>query len=259
MYLKAIIGKAASGNQRPTEASNSAVTRSSDVMKYASLFSLIFLLAGTALSADEMRPATFDHPEEKERLGTRIEFPEVSKDMSTMIHCYSQISTRGKMKESGCYQRDNPDMPFLVAILKAAKKATMTPAIINGKARKIYLQFRVEFIAEGESRNIHFYLNPGYAENVEAYGYDHVAAQRVIGKESWQDVCPKRAGYLLLVRAFVGEDGRADNPSIEPIAGIMPTADCQNAIKDTILRSSFAPGFADGVPVPSSYVEQFGN
>ena len=177
-------------------------------MKYASLFSLFCLLAGTALSADEMRPATFDHPEEKERLGTRIEFPEVSKDMSTMIHCYSQISARGKMKESGCYQRNNPDMPFLVATLKAAKKATLTPAIINGKARSIYLQFRVEFVAEGESRNIHFYLNPGYAENVEAYGYDHVAAQRVIGKESWQDVCPKRAGYLLLVRAFVGEDGR---------------------------------------------------
>ena len=228
-------------------------------MKFASFFSLFLMLAGTALSADEMRPATFDHPEEKERLGTRIEFPEVSKDMSTMIHCYSQISARGKMKESGCYQRNNPDMPFLVATLKAAKKATLTPAIINGKARSIYLQFRVEFVAEGESRDIHFYLNPGYAENVEAYGYDHVAAQRVIGKESWQGVCPKRAGYLLLVRAFVGEDGRADNPSIEPIAGIMPTADCQNAIKDTILQSAFTPGFADGVPVPSSYVEQFGN
>ena len=228
-------------------------------MKFASFFSLFFLLAGIALSADEMRPATFDHPEEKERLGTRIEFPEVSKDMSTIIHCYSQISTRGKMKESGCYQRDNPDMPFLIAFLKASKKATLTPAIINGKARKIYLQFRIEFIAEGESRNIHFYLNPGYAENVEAYGYDHIAAQRVIGKESWQDRCPKRAGYQLIVRAFVGEDGRADSPSIQLAAGILPTADCQNAIKDTILQSAFTPAFVDGVPVPSSFVERFGN
>ena len=228
-------------------------------MKYASFFSLVFLLAGTALSAAEMRPATFDHPEEKERLGNRIEFPEVSKDMSTMIHCYSQISTRGKMKESGCYQRNNPDMPFLVAFLKAAKKATLTPAIVNGKASKVYLQFRIEFIAEGENRNINFYLNPAYAENVEAYGPDHIAAQRVIGKESWQDICPKRAGYLLLVRAFVGEDGRADNPSIEPLAGIMPTADCQNAIMDTILRSAYTPAFSDGVAVPSSYMESFGN
>lgn len=228
-------------------------------MKLAGIFGPLILLAGIAVSAQEMRPATFDHPEEKKRLGKRIEFPEVSKDMSTMIHCYSQISARGKMKESGCYQKDNPDMPFLVAILKAAKKATLTPAIINGQKRKIYLQFRVEFIAEGESRKIHFYLNPGHAENIEAYGYDHIAAQRAIGKEYWQDVCPKRAGYLLIVRAFVGEDGRADNPSIEPIAGIMPTADCQNAIKDTILQSAFTPAFADGVPVPSSYLERFGN
>ena len=196
MYLKENIIKTTNGNQCLAEASNTALTRSSDVMKCASLLSLFFLLAGTALSADEMRPATFDHPEEKEHLGNRIEFPEVSKDMSTMIHCYSQISARGKMKESGCYQKDNPDMPFLVAILKAAKKATLTPAIVNGKARKIYLQFRVEFVAEGENRNINFYLNPAYAENIEAYGSDHIAAQRVMGKESWQDVCPKRAGYL---------------------------------------------------------------
>ena len=228
-------------------------------MKYAALFSICSLLAGPALSADETRPATFNHPDEKERLGNRIEFPEVTKDMSAMIHCFSQITARGKMKTTGCYQRVNSDTPFAVAIMKAAKKATMIPAVINGQERKIYLQFRVEFIAEGENRDIHFYLNPANAENIEAYGYDHIAAQRVIGKETWQDVCPQRARYLLVVRAFVGEDGRPENPSIERLDGIMPTADCQNAIKDTILQSAFTPAFADGVPVPSSFVETFGN
>lgn len=228
-------------------------------MKYASLISLVFLLAGTALSAAEMRPATFDHPEEKKRLENRIEFPEVSKDMSTILFCYSRISTRGKMQQTGCFQKDNHEMPFLQAFLKAAKKATMVPAIVNGKARNIYLQFRIEFVAEGDGRTINFYLNPPNAENIEAYGNEYIAAQRVIGKEPWQGICPKRAGYRLIVRAFVGEDGRADNPNLEPAAGLTPTADCQNAIRDTILQSEYTPAFDEGVPVPSSYVEMFGN
>lgn len=228
-------------------------------MKYAPHFSALFLLAGIAVSAEEMRPATFEHPDPKDRLENRIEFPEVKADMSTMIHCFSQVTARGKMKTTGCYQKDNFDGPFAIAIMKAAKKATMNPAIINGQEKKIYLQFRVEFIAEGESRKIHFYLNPAYTENIEAYGYDHIAAQRVIGKESWQDVCPQRARYIVIVRAFVGEDGRPGNPSIEPINGIMPTPDCQNAIKNTILQSAFTPAFADGVPVPSAFIERFGN
>jgi hypothetical protein len=39
----------------------------------------------------------------------------------------------------------------------------------------------------------------------------------------------------------------------------MPTLDCQNAIKDTILSSLFTPAMADGYPVPSAFVELFSN
>ncbi len=228
-------------------------------MKLFSVMIALLLVAVTAQSADDMRPADFEHAESKRRLAERIEFPEMTRDATVMIHCNSQIAASGKMTKTGCYTKDNFDTAFAAAIMKAAKKARLNPAIIGGKARNIYLQFRVEFIAEGEKRDIYLYRNPGHAENIEAYGYDYVAAQRVVGKERWQDICPQRASYLLRLKAFVGEDGQSGNPNLERVSGIMPTLDCQNAIKDTILLSSFTPAIADGYPVPSAFVELFSN
>jgi len=228
-------------------------------MKITSLISILLLVAGAALSADDMRPANFEHEESKRRLDKRIVFPKMTRDATVMLLCVSQVAANGRMKETGCYTKDQFEADFSSAVIKAAKKAHMNPAIVNGKSQKIYLQFRVEFIAEGDNRRIFLYLNPGHAENVEAYGYDYIAAQRVIGKEPWQDICPQRANYLLTLRAYVGEDGQSGSPSLEKVSGIMPTNDCQNAIKDTILSSAFTAGMADGYPVPSAYVELFGN
>jgi len=228
-------------------------------MKITSLLSILLLVAGAAWSADNMRPANFEHEESKRRLDMRIVFPKMTRDATVMLLCVSQVAANGRMKETGCYTKDQFEADFASAVIKAAKKAHMNPAIVNGKSQKVYLQFRVEFIAKGDDRKINLYLNPAYAENVEAYGDEYVAAQRVIGKEPWQNVCPQRANYLLTLRVYVGEDGQSGSPSLEKVSGIMPTNDCQNAIKDTILSSAFTPGMADGYPVPSAYVELFGN
>ncbi len=228
-------------------------------MKMISFLSFLLLVAAADQASAEFRPASFDHEEAKRRLANRIEFPDVSGKVSVMILCYSQIEKSGKMKDTGCYLKDNYDSQFASAIVKAAKKSSMTPALIDGKARKVYVQFRVEFIADGDDREITLFPNPGYKENIEAYGTEFVAGQRAIGKEPWQDVCPQRAKYVVAVRAFLGEDGHTESPSIERLSGIMPTPDCQEMIKETILNSAYVPGMADGYPVPSAFVETFGN
>ncbi len=228
-------------------------------MKLIPSIRLLFFVAIAAPAVAEMRPADFEFEEVEKRLVNRIEFPDVSGKVSAMISCFSQIEKSGRMKETGCYMKDNFDQQFVAAIIKAAKKAYMTPAIIDGEKQKIYMQFRAEFIADGDDRQIHLYPNPGYIENVDAYGPDHVAGQRAIGKEAWQKVCPQRARYMVLVRAFLGEDGHTENPSVERLSGIMPTPDCQAAIEETILNSVFTPAMADGYPVPSTFVETFGN
>ena len=143
---------------------------------------------------------------------------------------------------------------------KRIVKARLTPALIDGKPQEIFLQFQVKFVAEKEDRSIFFILNSGYEENVKAYGFGHIAGQRVIGKnEPWNSACPQRARYAVWVRAYLGPDGVADNPTVDHANGIMPTAACQNAIKQTILQSRYTPAYSDGEPVPSTFVEAFGN
>lgn len=228
-------------------------------MKPNPIVLLLLLAAASARAAGEFSPAGFDHEESKRRLAERIEFPEVSGDVSAMLTCFSQIDSGGKMEKTGCIVKDSFHATFATEVMKAAKKSRVTPAVIDGKPRPIYLQFRVEFIAKNDERNIILYSNPGYEENINAYGADYVAAQRVIGREPWQGVCPQRAGFVVLARAFVGENGRSESPSVERISGILPAPNCQEAIKDTILNSAFTPAMADGYPVPSAYVEIFSN
>ena len=228
-------------------------------MKPGPITLLLMLAAASAGAAAEFLPAGFDHEDPKRRLADRIEFPEVGGDVSAMLSCFSRIDRGGKMEQTGCIAKDSFHATFAAAVMKAAKKSRVTPAAIDGKPQSIYLQFRVEFIAKDDERNIILYPNPGYEENVNAYGADYIAAQRVIGREPWQDVCPQRAGFVVLARAFVGEDGRSESPSLERISGILPAPNCQEAIRDTILNSAFTPAMADGYPVPSAFVEIFSN
>lgn len=211
-------------------------------------------------SAQDTRPADFDFPEADRRMDTLLVFPEIKGDISVVMNCFARVKQNGRMDGTSCYLQNNYDEPFARAINTAAKKAKMNPAVIGGKTREIFLQFRVEFIKEGENQTIDYYLNPGYEENVKAYGFRHVAGQRAIGKkEPWDDACPKRAHYAVWVRAYLGPDGRAESPSIQHADGIMPTQTCVDAIKRTILGSLFTPALADGEPVPSTFIEPFSN
>lgn len=229
-------------------------------MTYRLLPLTLLVLAYAAFAEEGTRPADFDHPEEDRRMDRLIQFPEVKGDLTVVLNCFSQIERSGKMETTGCYVENNYDQPFADAVTTAAKKARLNPAIIDGETKKVFLQFRAAFEAKGEDRKINFYLNPGYEENVKAYGIDHVAGQRAIGKdEPWMDVCPKRAEFAVWVRAYLGEDGKADNPTIEHADGIMPVAACRDAIGRTILASQYTPALADGEAVPSTFVEPFSN
>ena len=215
-------------------------------------------LASFSARAD-FTPASFQVEEEKRSFAGLVVFPDISGDVSIMLMCASQVATSGKMTETGCMIRNNGDVAFAKAIQAAAKKARVTPAVINGKKYKVYLQFRVEFIKEGDSKRINVWSNPGDAENIEAYGNEYIAAQRVIGKEAWMKVCPARAQFALTARAHVSVEGVPSNVSLNYGYGIVPTGNCQQAIIDTILQSPFTPAMADGEPVPSAFVEPFGN
>ncbi|HSD69775.1 MAG TPA: hypothetical protein VLB07_09480 [Woeseiaceae bacterium] len=201
----------------------------------------------------------FELEEAERSFPALLQFPDVAGNFSIMMLCASQIETSGKMQDTFCVIRNNGEVPFGAAIQKAAQKARMTPAIIDGKKQKIYLQFRVEFIKEGDTKTIHIFPNTGDAENIEAYGNDYIAAQRVIGKEPWMKVCPARAQFGITARAHVSAEGAASNVSLHHGFGIVPTGACQQEIIRTIENSLFTPAMFEGQPVPSAFVEPFGN
>lgn len=221
----------------------------------------VLLLTGGLAHAESNSPARFAAGEDG--LAGRIEFPEVRGDGKITLQCAARVDNDGDMGDNGCYNASesnaNSSRIFIDAINKAAKKAKMIPARVGGRHRDVYVQYRVEFKTEGEENTITVYNNPGVQENVEAYGIDHIAAQRTIGKEPWQKECPRRTRFLVWVRAHVAESGEASSVSIAPNEGPPITADCEQSIIRTVEESAFAPAMDGDVPVQSSYVEPFGN
>lgn len=216
--------------------------------------SLLFA-AGTALA--ERTAAQFGTGDDT--LAKRIEFPELRGDTTAVLRCAARVQTDGDMEDNGCYVESPADQVFVDPINKAARKAELVPATADGREYEIYLQYRVRFTKAGDDATVDVWLNPGITENIEAYGEDHIAAQRVIGEEKWQDVCPARAEYLVWLKAHVAHDGTPSNLSLSHGAGLTPSPRCQQAILRTVEQSLFFPALADGEPVPSTYAEPFGN
>ena len=214
-------------------------------------------LLGPTLSAAQTSPAQFSDGEKS--LKALIEFPELRGDAKVAISCIGLLKDNGKLDSHGCYQVNPGDETFIAAIYKAAKKARLQPAVIDGKRVDVVFQYRVQFVQQGEDKGVQLVANPGHAENVEAYGSSHVAAQRVYGKDSWDDACPKQAKFIVLARANVDFDGTPGAVSVQHLNGINITEKCEQAIVDTILASRFIPAFADNEAVPSTFLEPFGN
>lgn len=219
------------------------------------LFLLFLLLPRPGLSQN--LPATFGSG--KSSLQKLMTFPELRGDATARIRCASQVNNKGRMKSTGCYQNTAGDEVYIAVIVKAAKKARMIPATAAGKAFDVYVQFQVEFIKVGDSESIRVLNNPGLQENIDAYGDDHIAAQRGLATDSFTKACPKHARYMVWAKAYVGEDGQQDSFSILPGEGAPITEKCRAGIIATLRDSTFTPAIADGEPVPSSFIEPFGN
>jgi len=224
--------------------------------RFARCLLVAALVVGIA-NAAERTPATFDHAEKS--LLELIEFPELRGDATARIRCASQVQGSGKMKETGCYLNSDSDVVFSAAVVKAAKKARLKPAQIDGKTTAVYVQFQVEFTKKGDDESVRIINNPGLEENTTAYGEEHIAAQRSLTRESWQKVCPRRTHFMVWAKAHIAYDGQQSSFSVLPGTGAPITEKCRRGIVETLQESRFIPALADGIPVPSSFIEPFGS
>ena len=218
---------------------------------------LLCSLAFSAQALAERSPARLDGGQKP--LPPLIEFPELKGDTTATIRCAAIVEENGNLDMNGCFAEEAADQLFIEAIVEAAEDARIVPANADGDAREIYLQYRVEFIKKGSEQTVNVYPNPGVQENIDAYGQGHVAAQRAVGEEKWQAECPENSPYLVWLKAHVAPDGQPSSLSLTHGGGLNPTPRCRQAILDTVSGSLFFPALADGEPVPSTYVEPFGN
>lgn len=222
------------------------------------LIALISLFVASNAASAQLAPATLGDPEAEKHWIRLIEWPETHGDATVNLDCVAIVKGNGRVRESFCYIKNNWDPDFAEAVQKAGRKAELVPATDGRKGREVGVHFRVLFLKREEDTSITFHLNPGIEENVQEYGEDHIGAQRVLGKETWNKACPKRARWLVMAKGFVGEDGRASSVDLEHRGGLVPTGPCVQAVIDTVESSEFAPATVDGVAVPSSYWELFG-
>ena len=223
-------------------------------------FVAFFALLVVSTSAHaEFSPAHFGDPAAEKSIWKFIEFPDIQGDVTAKMSCAVQAMHNGKLKDNWCFLQNDFDQPFAGALFKASKKARLVPAKIDGRDQTVYLQYRVEFIKKGDEASVIFYPNPGVKENIEEYGPEHSAAQRVIGKEKWVGQCPRRARYVVLAKAHVDDQGKPSSISLSHGSGIVPPVACQDAIIRNIAESRYVPAFVDGVAVPSTFAEPFSN
>jgi len=231
-------------------------------LRTTGLILFVLLALGANLSAApntvaERTPAGFG--DDPKALGKLIVFPKGSTNVETTIRCQGLLKASGRLSDRGCFRVQRQDPPFVKAIEKAAKRARFSPARLNGRNVGIYFQYQVRFTRVDEEETITFYANQAYPENVDAYGEDHVVAQRTVIRETWPSVCPSRARFLVIARAHVADDGSQSDIAVTHGNGIPISNRCKQAIVETMEQSPFIPAYADGEPVPSSYMEAFGN
>jgi len=224
-------------------------------MAHYLLFLSCILFSGHSVA--ERVPANFNTQDKS--LDQIIKFPGIKGDISTTINCSGVVQKNKKIKFFSCFKNQPGDEVYIYEIYKAFKKAKFNPAQVNGKKKEALVQFRIFFKSEDNNNSINIINNIGYKENVDAYGINHIGAQRIIGSEIWQKHCPKFNQYNLLTKTHVNSEGSASNASIHDYKGIKISQSCNNWILSTLNSSEYIPAISGDIFVPSTHIEVFGN
>jgi len=226
-------------------------------MKNRNYLALVVLLCSLTEAATERSPAGFGSGEK--RLDALIRFPEIEVDMDKEFGCQGILKANGRLSERACYLVESRNSPYVEAIDKAGKKARFKPATYNGRKIGVYFMYRVRFTRKDGEQKIFLYANQAYPENLAAYGPDHIAAQRGLTNEKWQNACPSRTRFIVLARAHIAATGEQSSINITHGSGLPISDTCRGAIVETLEQSVFIPAYAEGEAVPSSYLEAFGS
>ncbi|PCK08804.1 MAG: hypothetical protein COA42_07310 [Alteromonadaceae bacterium] len=223
---------------------------------YLLLSFLLFVFSSISVHAsntsDVFEPANLK--DSKSSLQNKIKFPRkvLRSDVDTnlVVRCDAQVTRSGKLSLNYCLDKSKKAFPYVVAINNAAKRATIKPGKVNGRARKTWFQYYVVFMKKGDKHSVEVMPNSGL--EVNRYGFDYTSAQRYKeGKGNFGVGCG--INKHITVNAVIETDG---TPSEIKVATEDAGKNCIKYLTKTFMAQKYIPAMVDGVAVRSLYSEQ---
>jgi hypothetical protein len=173
-------------------------------------------------------------------LKDRIRFPKMEDDTYISINCEAVVTRKGYMRSNYCFSKNVDDRKYERAIHRAARKARLKPAIVNGETKPILFQYAVLFKATNGNKEV--FVFPHQFHSVKDYGLNYIGPQRYADSER-RLVFFEGLGncHDLWVTAVIGVEGRIKNMS----AIKDPKTNCKAGMAE-IRRSKFIPAVHDG-------------
>lgn len=219
--------------------------------KKAIIFSLLLGVFFTQLAAaeTEFRPAKF---RDKDKIHEKIAFPRKGGDVSLIIPCKLYLPLSGRISSVSCHVKDRSGVDWLFerAIYDVLSTARMERAMVNGKAKSVWVYFMVAFFREGSEKSIEVHLNHG--AEYDQFGIDYIGPQRLQPLNRILHLKKCKQNTNVWVKTVVETDGTASSAKI--FTGTA-TERCKAALQDQYLRSSYIPAHHKGKPVKAMYYQ----
>ena len=202
-----------------------------------------------AFSQSKFEPAKF---RDSDKIIEKIAFPRKGGDVSYLIPCNILLPLNGRIAGVYCHLKSDDKHAWLFerAVYKALAGAKMSRAMVDGKARSVWLNLMVAFNREGSEKSIELYLN--HASEFERYGPTYVDPQRLIPLDPVVSLSNCRRNANIWIEAIVDIEGKTSEIGIHGGKG---AENCTTTLLKEYENTLFIPAHYQGQVVSAQFYE----
>lgn len=220
-----------------------------------SLLILLIAWQGGAIADDPMVTAA-QFIQDGQLIGREIKFPDSGdKDLSIAIFCEAKIRQRNGMELYGCLGEGASWSSFSSAVIRAADKANVVSATLNGRQKNVLVHFSVLFTRRGSQEQIDVF--PNWGHNVSEFGPNYNAPQRF--SDGRTPYSCKSKFFGLVATNTVRSSGKAKSDVIFLDLRSEPSDQCKVDLEKAIVASTYIPGSLKEKPIDATYAESWGS
>lgn len=211
-------------------------------------------VAGAAAAEDSrFEPARFvGGPDSLQHV---VRFPSAGRDGIVDVRCEGILSETGRIRGASYCQAVGEGLyAYELAASDIAFNLRLQPARVDGVARRVWFQYRLEFEKRGDDRRVRVY--PNHGQQIETFGDNYIGPQRILNTAKEQAlfrICGPRMKFI--AHASVSETGRAVGVSVANQGE--GNAACRRGAQDLVQSSDFLPAMVNDAVVRALYSEPF--